>query len=211
LKLISAKEKNRKMAKVAIIYYSQTGTTHALAKAVEEGAKNAGAETRLLRVKETAPDEVYGDNPKWKQHIEETSDIKEATNDDLEWADAIIFGTPTRYGLPAAQLKNFIDQTGALWAKGALTDKIGSSFTTTATAHGGQEATILAINTAFYHWNMIIVAPGYVEPSQFQSGNPYGASFTSNNGQLDPDEIALTAARLQGKRVAEITAKFKGE
>lgn len=199
------------MAKVAIIYYSQTGTTHELAKAVEEGAKNAGAETRLLRVKETAPDEVYGDNPKWKQHLEETSDVKEATNDDLEWADAIIFGTPTRYGLPAAQLKNFIDQTGALWAKGALTDKIGSSFTTTATAHGGQEATILAINTAFYHWNMIIVAPGYVEPSQFESGNPYGASFTSNNGKLNPDEVALTAARLQGKRVAQIAAKFKGE
>lgn len=199
------------MAKVAIIYYSQTGTTHELAKAVEEGARNAGAETRLLKVKETAPEEVYGNNPKWKQHIEETAAIKEATNDDLEWADAIIFGTPTRYGLPAAQLKNFIDQTGALWAKGALTNKIGSSFTTTATAHGGQEATILAVNTAFYHWNMIIVAPGYVEPSQFQSGNPYGASFTSNNAQLDPDEIALTAARLQGKRVAEIAAKFKGE
>lgn len=199
------------MAKVAIIYYSQTGTTHELAKAVEEGAKSAGAETRLLRVKETAPDEVWGNNPKWKQHVEETEDVKEASNDDLEWADAIIFGTPTRYGLPSAQLKNFIDQTGALWAKGALTNKIGSSFTTTATTHGGQEQTILALNTAFYHWNMIIVSPGYVEPSQFQSGNPYGASFVSNNAQLSPDEIALTAAKLQGKRVAEITAKFKGE
>lgn len=199
------------MAKVAIIYYSQTGTTHELAKAVEEGAKNAGAETRLLRVRETAPDEVWGNNPKWKQHIEETADVKEASNDDLEWADAIIFGTPTRYGLPSAQLKNFIDQTGALWAKGALTNKVGSSFTTTATAHGGQEQTILALNTAFYHWNMIIVSPGYVEPSQFQSGNPYGASFVSNNAQLSPDDIALTAAKLQGRRVAEITARFKGE
>jgi NAD(P)H dehydrogenase (quinone) len=199
------------MAKVAIIYYSQTGTTHELAKAVEEGAKSAGAETRLLRVKETAPNEVWGNNPKWKQHLEETSDVREASNDDLEWADAIIFGTPTRYGLPSAQLKSFIDQTGALWAKGALTNKIGSSFTTTATTHGGQEQTILALNTAFYHWNMIIVSPGYVEPSQFQSGNPYGASFVSNNAQLSPDEIALTAAKLQGKRVAEITAKFKGE
>lgn len=199
------------MAKVAIIYYSQTGTTHKLAQAVEEGAKSAGAETRLLKVKETAPDEVWGNIPNWKQHIEETSDVKEATNDDLEWADAIIFGTPTRYGLPSAQLKNFIDQTGSLWAKGALTNKIGSSFTTTATAHGGQEQTILALNTPFYHWGMIIVAPGYTEPSQFQSGNPYGASFTSNNAQADPDEVALTAAKLQGKRVAEIAAKFKGE
>lgn len=199
------------MAKVAIIYYSQTGTTHKLALGVEEGAKAAGAETRLLKVKETAPDEVWGNIPNWKKHLEETADVPEATNDDLEWADAIIFGTPTRYGLPSAQLKNFIDQTGSLWAKGALTNKIGSSFTTTATAHGGQEQTILALNTPFYHWGMIIVAPGYTEPSQFQSGNPYGASFTSNNAQADPDEVALTAAKLQGKRVAEIAAKFKGE
>lgn len=199
------------MAKVAIIYYSQTGTTHKLAQAVEEGAKAAGAEVRLLRVEETAPDEVYGNNPAWKQHIEETSEIRKATNDDLEWADAIIFGTPTRYGLPSAQLKNFIDQTGALWAKGALTNKIGSSFTTTATAHGGQEVTILSLNTIFYHWNMLIVSPGYVEPSQFVAGNPYGASFTSNNAQLDPDEVALTAGRLQGKRVAEVAVKFIGE
>ena len=197
------------MAKVAIIYYSQTGTTHKLAQAVEEGARDAGAETRLLKVKETAPDEVWGSIPNWRKHQEETSDVTEATNDDLEWADAIVFGTPTRYGLPAAQLKNFIDQTGALWAKGALTNKIGSSFTTTATLHGGQEQTILTLNTVYYHWNMIVVAPGYVEPSQFVAGNPYGASFTSNNAQLELDETALTAGRLQGKRVAEIAAKFK--
>lgn len=196
------------MAKVAIIYYSQTGTTHLLAQAIEEGAKEAGAETRLLKVKETAPEEVVINNENWKQHAEETNHIPEATNDDLEWADAIIFGSPTRYGLPSAQLKNFIDQTGSLWAKGKLVNKIGSSFTTTATAHGGQEATILALNIPFYHWGMIIVSPGYVEPSQFESGNPYGASFTSNNAQLDPDEIALTAARLQGRRVAEIADKF---
>ena len=195
-------------AKVAIIYYSQTGTTYELAKAVEEGARQAGAETRLLKVKETAPDEVWQGNENWKKHQDETDRIKEATNDDLEWADAVVFGTPTRYGLPSAQLKNFIDQTGSLWAKGALVNKIGSSFTTTATAHGGQEQTILAINTAFYHWGMIIVAPGYVEASQFQAGNPYGASFTSNNAQLDPDEVALTAGRLQGRRVAEVTAQF---
>lgn len=196
------------MAKVAIIYYSQTGTTHKLAQAVEKGAGSVGAQTRLLQVRETAPAEVYGSIPGWKQHLEETSGTGKASNADLEWADAIIFGTPTRYGLPSAQLKNFIDQTGALWAKGALTNKIGSSFTSAATAHGGQEATILSMNTIFYHWNMIIVAPGYADPIQFQAGNPYGASFTSNNGQLDPDETALAAATFQGKRVAEVTAKF---
>ncbi|MET0753035.1 MAG: NAD(P)H:quinone oxidoreductase [Pyrinomonadaceae bacterium] len=196
------------MAKVAIIFYSQTGTTYGLAKGIEEGAKGAGAETRLLKVKEIAPDEVIEKNEAWKKHRDEIKDIKEATNDDLEWADAIIFGTPTRYGLPSAQIKNFIDQTGALWAKGALVNKIGSSFTSTATAHGGQEQTILTLNTPFYHWGMLIVSPAYIEASQFESGNPYGASFTSNNAQLAPDEIALTAARLQGKRVAEVAAQF---
>lgn len=196
------------MAKVAVVYYSQTGTTYQMAQAVAEGARGAGAGVRLLKVKELASEDVVKQNPAWAKHTEETHNIPVATNDDLAWADAIIFGTPTRYGLPSAQLKNFIDQTGGLWAKGALINKIGSSFTTTATLHGGQEATILAINTAFYHWGMIIVAPGYVEKSQFQSGNPYGASFTSNNAQLDPDEVALTAARLQGRRVVEITAKF---
>jgi NAD(P)H dehydrogenase (quinone) len=196
------------MAKVAVIFYSQTGTTYRLAQGVEEGARDAGAETRLLKVKETAPDEVVEKNEGWKKHRDEIKDIKEATNDDLEWADAVIFGTPTRYGLPSAQLKNFIDQTGGLWAKGALVNKIGSSFTTTATTHGGQEQTILALNTPFYHWGMIIVSPGYTEASQFESGNPYGASFTSNNAQLDPDEVALTAARLQGRRVAQIAEQF---
>jgi NAD(P)H dehydrogenase (quinone) len=199
------------MAKVVIIYYSQSGTTYKLAQAVEEGAQEAGAETRILKVKETAPEDVVKQNEGWARHSTETQDVPVATNDDLEWADAIIFGTPTRYGLPAAQLKNFIDQTGGLWAKGALVNKIGSSFTTTATAHGGQEATILSLNIPFYHWGMIIVAPGYVEASQFESGNPYGASFTSNNAQLDPDEVARTAARLQGRRVAEIADKLKAQ
>ena len=196
------------MAKVAVIYYSQTGTTYLLAQAVEQGAREAGAETRLLKVRETAPDEAIEKNEGWKKHRDETAGIQEATNDDLKWADAIIFGTPTRYGLPSAQLKNFLDQTGGLRASRGLVDKIGSSFTTAATAHGGQEATILAMNTAFYHWGMLVVAPGYVDPIQFQSGNPYGASFTSNNGQLDPDETALAAARFQGKRVAEVTTQF---
>lgn len=194
--------------KVAIIYYSQTGTTYQLAQAVEEGAKNAGAETRLLKVEELAPEDVIKQNEGWAKHSEETQDVPVASNDDLEWADAIIFGTPTRYGLPAAQLKNFMDKTGGLWAKGALVNKIGSSFATTATRHGGQEMTIMAINTAFYHWGMLIVSPGYVEATQFESGNPYGASFTSNNAKLDPDETALTAGRLQGRRVAEVTAQF---
>lgn len=196
------------MAKVAIIYYSSTGTTYQLAQAVEAGASEAGAETRLLKVRETAPEAAINSNEKWKKHAEETRDVAEATMDDLKWADAIIFGTPTRFGGATSQLRAFIDQTGGLWASGALVNKIGSSFTSTATSHGGQEATILSLNTIFYHWGAIIVSPGYVDPIQFQSGNPYGVSFTSQNGEASPDETVLNAARFQGKRVAEVTAQF---
>ena len=198
------------MTKVAIIYYSATGTTYQLAKAIEEGAKAAGAEVRLLKARELAPEEAIANNEGWSKHRLETQNVPEATNDDLEWADAIILGSPTRYGLPSAQLKQFLDGTGSLWAKGALQDKVGSSFCTVATLHGGHEATILAINNVFYSWGSLIVAPSYGDPIQFQVGNPYGATFTSQNGALSPDEPALAAARFQGKRVTEVTTKFIG-
>jgi len=194
--------------KVAIIYYSATGTTYQLARAVEEGAREAGAEVRLRKVRELAPEEAIASNEGWSAHRLETQGVEEATLDDLRWADAIIFGTPTRYGLPTAQLKQFIDTTGSLWASGALVNKVASSFTSAATLHGGHEATILTLNTTFYHWGSIIVGPGYADPIQFQSGNPYGTSFTSNNGTLKPDETAVAAARFQGRRVAEVAAQF---
>lgn len=196
------------MAKIAIIYYSATGTTYKIARAIEEGAKQAGADVRVLKVKELAPEEAIASNEGWSAHRLETQAIPEATLADLEWADAIILGTPTRYGLPSAQLKQFIDTTGPLWGQGKLVNKIGSSFTSIATAHGGHESTLLAINNVFYSWGSIIVAPGYADPIQFQSGNPYGTSFTSQNGTVAPDEVALNAARFQGKRVAEVTKMF---
>jgi len=194
--------------KVAIIYYSATGTTYQLARAIEEGARAAGAEVRFRKVRELAPEEAIAANQGWAAHRLESQDVGEASNDDLTWADAVIFGTPTRYGLPAAQLKQFLDATGGLWAKGALVNKVCSSFTTAGTSHGGQETTIVNLNTTFYHWSAIIVGPGYADPIQFQSGNPYGVSFTSNNGALKPDEVALNAARFQGRRVAEVAAQF---
>ena len=196
--------------KVAGIYYSATGTTYQLARAVEEGAAGAGAGVRLRKVRELAPEEAIASNEGWAAHRLETQAVEEATLDDLRWADAIIFGTPTRYGLPTAQLKQFIDTTGPLWAKGELNNKVASSFTSAATAHGGQETTIVNLNTTFYHWGAIIVGPGYADPVQFESGNPYGVSFVSNNGALKPDEVALAAARFQGRRVAEIAARLVG-
>jgi NAD(P)H dehydrogenase (quinone) len=194
--------------KVAIIYYSSTGTTYKMARAVAEGAREAGAEVRLAKVREIAPEAAIQSNEKWAKHVENTREVREAQLADLEWADAIIFGTPTRYGGATSQLRAFIDTTGGLWFQGKLANKIGSSFTSTATPHGGQENTILSLNSVFYHWGALIVSPGYLDPIQFQMGNPYGVSFTSNNGEFDPDETALAASRFHGRRVAQITAQF---
>jgi NAD(P)H dehydrogenase (quinone) len=194
---------------LTIVYYSATGTTYDIARAIEVGAKAAGAEVRFRRVAETAPSEAISSNEKWQKHLDATKDIPEVTHEDMVWADAIILGTPTRYGLPSAQLKAFIDSTGPLWAEGKLVDKIVSSFTSASTAHGGHETTITALNNTYYHWGCIIVSPGYADKIQFETGNPYGTSFRSNNGQLDPDDKTLESARFQGRRVAEVAGRFK--
>src|SRR5262250_2914906 len=158
--------------KVAIIYYSATGTTYRLARAVEQGASEAGAEVRFRKVRELAPEEAIASNQGWAAHRLESRHVAEASLDDLDWADALIFGTPTRYGLPTAQLKQFLDTTGPLWVKGALVNKICSAFTSSGTAHGGQESTIVNVNTTFYHWGAIIVGPGYADPIQFKGAIP---------------------------------------
>lgn len=194
--------------KLAIIYYSSTGGTYQLARALEEGAREAGAEVRLRRARELAPEEAIASNEAWARHRDATRDVPEATLDDLEWADALAFGSPTRYGLPTAQLKQFIDQSGPLWSKGKLADKTATSFTSAATGHGGHESTLLAINNTFYHWGCILVPPGYTDPAQFATGTPYGTSFTSGNGTTPPNDDALAAARYQGRRLATVTAAF---
>ncbi|MFI8963848.1 NAD(P)H:quinone oxidoreductase [Streptomyces sp. NPDC053493] len=193
--------------KVAVVYYSSTGTVHALARAAVEGAEKAGADVRLRKVAETAPPEAVGARPEWARHLEETADVAEAGHEDLEWADAVLFGTPTRFGNPAVQLRAFIDTTGPLWFQGRLADKVYSAFTASNTAHGGQESTILALSNTFYHWGGVIVPPGYTDPVQFRSGNPYGASSVAAGGL--PDEVALEAARFQARRVAETAAFLK--
>ncbi|MEV2238071.1 NAD(P)H:quinone oxidoreductase [Micromonospora sp. NPDC049891] len=195
--------------KVAVIYYSATGITYQMAQAACEAAGEAGAEVRLRKVRELAPDEAIRSNSGWEAHRLETQDVEEAQLDDLSWADVVIFGSPTRYGLVAAQLKQFIDTTGPLWAQGALANKVYSGFTSTATEHGGQESTLLSLFHVFYHWGGIVVTPGYTEPSQFTAGNPYGASHTSNNGETAPDHVALGATALTAKRAVTISAALK--
>ena len=195
--------------KVAVIYYSATGSVFTLAQAAAESAEKAGAEVRLRKVQELAPKEAIASNEGWSKHSLETESIEVASLDDLEWADVILLGSPTRYGLPTAQLKQFLDQTGPLWSQGKLVNKVASSFTSAGTAHGGQESTILAINNTFYHWGAIIVGPGYADPIQFQAGNPYGTSHVSANGANPPGETELAAIAFQARRATEIGAAVK--
>lgn len=194
---------------VAIVYYSATGATYAMAVAAQEAAEKAGAEVRLRKVHELAPQEAIESNEGWSRHALETQDVPEATLDDLDWADVVVLGSPTRYGLPTAQLKQFIDTTGPLWGQGKLVNKVATSFTSAGTAHGGQETTITALNNTFYHWGAIIVPPGYADPIQFQAGNPYGTSHVSNNGATPPGDTELQAIAFQTRRAVEIGAALK--
>jgi NAD(P)H dehydrogenase (quinone) len=195
----------------AVIYYSSAPHVHTLADAATVAAEKAGAEVRLRRVAETASPDVVAANPEWAQHLKDVGDVTEASLEDLEWADVLLFGTPTRFGLPAAPLKQFIDSTGELWQEGKLINKVVGSFTSTGTTHGGQETTLVALNNTFYHWGAIIVPPGYADPVQFASGdcNPYGASHISYGGSVAPSEQNIGAVEFQARRLVEIGTALK--
>ena len=198
------------MAHIAIVYYSSTGHTHCIAQEAASGAEAAGAEVRLRRVAELAPDSAIDSNPAWRAHVEATKDVPVATPDDLDWADGFLLGTPTRFGLPAAQLKQFIDQCGGLWAAGKLANKAAGAFTGAGNPHGGQESTLLAVQNVLYHWGSIIVPTGYTDPLLFAAGgNPYGVSFTDPQGGDLPEETRA-AARYQGGRIARFAAVLAG-
>ncbi|MDX2394065.1 NAD(P)H:quinone oxidoreductase [Streptomyces sp. DK15] len=194
---------------VAVIYYSATGSIHKLAAAAADTAEQLGARVRLRKVRELAPQQAIASNSQWSAHHAETGHVIEAAVDDLDWADVILLGSPTRFGLPAAQLKQFIDTAGGLWARGGLVNKVTSSFTSTGSAHGGQETTIVAMNNTFYHWGSIIVAPGYADPVQHVSGNPYGTSHISDNGKIPPGETHLSAIAFQTRRAVGIASALK--
>jgi NAD(P)H dehydrogenase (quinone) len=191
------------MANVAVIYYSSTGHVHALAEALAEGAAEAGADVRMRKVAELAPDAAIDSNPAWRTHADATADIPEATHDDLRWADAYAFGTPARYGNISSQLKQFLDTTAPVWAAGELADKPATAFTSAINTHGGNESTLLALYNTMHHWGAIVVAPGYTHDAfSAAGGNPYGTAHASGNGA--PGEEALEAARRQGMRLARI-------
>lgn len=197
---------------VLIAFYSRYGNTRALAEAIAEGARGVGdVDMRLRRVPDLAPEEVIAGDARWSQNRKEMIEkYPEPTNDDLAWADAVFFGTPTRYGNPTAEMKLFIDKTGPLWVKGALVNKVGSVFVSTGTPHGGNESTILAMTNPLLHLGMIIVSPGYADPVMFAAGTPYGASSVSGpDADQPPTQNDLAAARFAGRRTTEVALMLK--
>ncbi len=197
------------MAKVLVLYYSAYGHIETMAEAVAEGARNAGAIVDIKRVPELVPDQVAK-----ASHFKLDQAAPVATVADLENYDAIVIGTGTRYGRISSQMANFLDQTGGLWAKGALNGKVGAAFTSTASQHGGQETTLFSIITNLLHFGMTIVGldygfAGQMDNSQLVGGSPYGASTIANgDGSRQPSQIDLDGARYLGKRVAETAAKL---
>ncbi|WP_042143209.1 NAD(P)H:quinone oxidoreductase [Paucisalibacillus sp. EB02] len=198
------------MVKLAVIYYSSTGTNYQLAKWAEEAGKDAGAEVKVVKVPELAPEAAIASNPAWKEHVDATKDVPVATSEDIEWADAIIFSVPTRFGNVASQMKQFLDTQGGLWATGKTVNKVVSAMTSAQNSHGGQEATVLALYTSMMHWGAIIVPPGYTDPLLMAAGgNPYGTSVTQGqDGKMIEDVQA--AVKHQTKRTLEVAQKVAG-
>lgn len=200
------------MTKVFVLYYSSYGHVEAMARAVADGAQSvAGTEVAVKRVPELVPEEVAK-----KAGIKLEQDAPIADPNELADYDAIILGTPTRFGNMASQMRNFLDQTGGLWFRNALVGKVGSAFVSTATQHGGQETTLTSIHTTLLHHGMIIVglpytAKGLANMDEITGGTPYGATTLANgDGSRQPSANELELARFQGRHVAEITQKLFG-
>lgn len=194
--------------KLAIVYYSTYGTNYQMAEVAAEAAREAGAEVRLRKVRETAPEEVIRSQPAWLAQAEKTAHIPIATPDDLVWANAFLFSAPTRYGGAASQMRAFIDTLGPIWQEGKLANKTFSAMSSALNPHGGQETTLQTLYITAMHWGTILVPPGYTDQSVFAAGgNPYGTTVTS--GQPLGEE-AKAAIRHQTRRLVEVTAKLIG-
>jgi NAD(P)H dehydrogenase (quinone) len=195
--------------KLAVIFYSMGGTNYQLAQWAEEGAKEAGAEVRVLKVEELAPQSIIDRNEVWKATVEATKDVPIATSDDIEWADAIIFSVPTRFGNMPSQMKQFLDIQGGIWATGKTINKVVSAMTSAQNPHGGQEATILSLYTSMMHWGAIIATPGYTDPVVFGSGgNPYGTSVTVDQDGKMIEDVEATVKH-QSKRTVTVAEWVK--
>lgn len=197
------------MTKLAIIYYSATGHGTQMAQVLEQAAQQSGAQVRVRHIAETVDPQVFSDNPAWKANYEATKDLPAASVEDIEWADAVIFGSPTRFSSPTGQFQSFIDTLGGAWAQGKLADKVYAAFTSTQTAHGGQELTLQKIYQMVMHFGGYIVAPGYTDPLKFADGNPYGVSHTTGpENSNDLNEATIAALRHLAQRVVSVAGKL---
>ncbi len=194
------------MKKVLIIFDTRYGNTHRLAEAIAEGAREVkGTEVHLRRVEITEPEVIIEQNESWRKANEKFKAVPQVTLDEMADADALIFGSPTRYGNMTASMKKLFDSTGRLWAENKLFGKVGAAFTSTSTPHGGNEMTIITMFMPMYHHGMIVVTPGYGDPALFAAGSPYGASSVSGPGaDKPPTESDLKVARFLGHRVARV-------
>lgn len=199
------------MTKLAVIYYSATGHGTKMAQKIEEFAKAAGADVRVRHIAEQVDPSVFKDNPAWSANYEATKDLPAATGDDIVWADAVIFGSPTRYSNVTGSFQAFIDTLGGLWSQGKLADKAYAAYTSSQTLHGGQETTLQHIYQMVMHFGGIIVSPGYTDGLKFVDGNPYGVSHvTGAENQNDLDEATINALEHMTKRIIEIGGKLAG-
>jgi NAD(P)H dehydrogenase (quinone) len=187
---------------VAVVYYSSTGTIHRIAAELAETAEKAGAEVRLVKAAELAPRAAVESKPAWAAHLAATEDVPVAQVEDVLWADAVLFGTPTRFGNISAQLKQFIDTLGPAWFRGQLSGKVYSAFTSGGSSHGGMETTLVSIYNMVCHFGGIIVPPGLNE-------NPYGTSHVLGSDNLPVGETALQSARVQANRVVRVARALK--
>jgi NAD(P)H dehydrogenase (quinone) len=197
------------MSKLSVIYYSATGHGTAMAKRVGAAAEAAGADVRIRHVAETRDPESFAQNSAWAANYEATRDLPAATGDDIIWADAVIFGSPTRFGSPSAQFRIFIDSLGKLWAQGMLADKVYAAFTSSESPHGGQETTLLNLYVSLMHFGGIIVPPGYTDDLKFVDGNPYGVSLLATHDNIDAfDDATNNALDHLAKRVVTVADRL---
>ncbi|WP_319446997.1 MULTISPECIES: NAD(P)H:quinone oxidoreductase [unclassified Mycobacterium] len=197
------------MTKLAVIYYSATGHGTTMAGRVAAAATAVGAEVRVRHVTETTDPASFAENPAWTANYQATKDLPAATGDDIVWADAVIFGSPTRFGSVASQLRSFLDSLGGLWSQGKLADKVYAGFTSSNTAHGGQETTLLTLYVTLMHFGGIIVPPGYTEALKFVDGNPYGASLVADHDNISEfDDATDNALDHLARRVVTVADRL---
>ena len=197
------------MSKLAVIYYSATGHGASMARRVAAAAEAAGADVRVRHIAETRDPASFAQNPAWSANYEAHKGLTPATVDDIIWADAVIFGSPTRFGSVPSQLRPFLDSLGGSWSKGELADKVYAAFTSSNTAHGGQETTLLTLYITLMHFGGIIVPPGYTDQLKFVDGNPYGVSLVADHDNIAVfDEATNNALDHLAKRVVVVTDRL---